>query len=83
MRTSIATLGGVLAVALAATATPALAQSGGGGGRGPDRAPRAGAAAPDVELHRLTPSGEPAKETVRVSSFRGKRAVVLIFGSYT
>ncbi len=41
-------------------------------------APKAGAPAPDFEL--TDPAGE---KTVRLSSFRGKSPVVLIFGSFT
>lgn len=41
-------------------------------------APKAGTPAPDFEL--TDPSGE---KTVRLSSFKGKAPVVLIFGSYT
>ncbi len=40
--------------------------------------PKAGDLAPDFELH--DPSGEHA---VRLSTFRGKRPVALVFGSYT
>lgn len=56
---------------------PALARQ-----RGRDR-PREGSLqvgdpAPDFELERLDGKGK-----VRLSSFKGKKAVVLIFGSYT
>ncbi len=41
-------------------------------------APKAGDMAPDFELR--DPAG---KEAVRLSSFRGKRPVALVFGSFT
>ncbi len=41
-------------------------------------APKAGDAAPDFEL-----SDPEGKRTVRLSSFKGKAPVVLLFGSYT
>ncbi len=43
------------------------------------RAPNVGDPAPNFELPRL---GD-AEQTVRLSDFRGKRPVALIFGSYT
>ncbi len=43
------------------------------------RAPKTGTDAPDFELPYL---GETEK-TVRLSDFRGKRPVALLFGSYT
>jgi hypothetical protein len=42
------------------------------------RVPRVGQMAPDFELR--TPDG---KQTIRLSSYRGQRPVVLIFGSHT
>ena len=51
--------------------------------------PRQGELAPDFTLPRLDPflSTDPAApatlDTVRLSSFKGKRPVVLIFSSYT
>ncbi len=42
------------------------------------RAPKVGDVAPDFELRDV--NGE---ETVRLSDFRGRKPVVLIFGSYT
>ena len=42
-------------------------------------APDVGAPAPDFELPRLSDRSQ----TVRLSEFRGKRPVALIFGSYT
>lgn len=42
------------------------------------RAPRVGDLAPDFTL--TAPSGD---RTVTLSSFRGKRPVALVFGSYT
>lgn len=47
-----------------------------------EASPRVGEIAPDFELERMTPSGERARETIRLSSLRG-RPVGLIFGSYT
>lgn len=57
----------------------------GGTGRGPlDRSRRGslkvGDEAPDFELQRL---GAKDEERVKLSSFQGKKPVVLIFGSYT
>lgn len=50
----------------------------------PERGPAVGAEAPDFALSRLVEGKDEAKpETVRLSSFRGQRPVVLIFGSYT
>ncbi len=57
------------------------ARSRGGRGRGAERPPSGapvGTLAPDFELQ--PPDGGP---TVSLSSFRGKKAVALIFGSYT
>lgn len=45
----------------------------------PDRAPKVGDAAPDFTLKKL---GD-AKTEVTLSSFKGKKPVVLIFGSFT
>ena len=53
------------------------------GRRGVDRAPKAGAPAPDFDLHRLGKKGKPSKKKVRLSDFKGKKAVALVFGSYT
>ena len=52
-------------------------------GRGPSDRPREGSLkvgdpAPDFELTRLDGKG-----TVKLSSFKGKRPVALVFGSYT
>lgn len=47
---------------------------------------KVGDAAPDFELKRLPAEGEKKAdppEQVKLSSFQGKRPVVLIFGSYT
>jgi hypothetical protein len=41
-------------------------------------APRAGDVAPDFELRDLN-----GKKPVRLSSYRGKRPVALVFGSFT
>ena len=69
------------------------AQNCAGQGRGADNAVvRVGAYAPDFNLPRLTitndPTGKPIgvireMDTVRLSSFRGKRPVCLIMSSYT
>ena len=71
-------------VLVALLAAPGFA-GGTRGGRGPLDRSRAGTLkvgdpAPDFELKRLA-SGE--GEMVKLSSFRGKQPVVLIFGSYT
>ena len=42
------------------------------------RAPKAGELAPDFDLSDVT-----GKISVRLSDFRGKKPVVLVFGSYT
>lgn len=49
--------------------------------RGPDNAPKAGSDAPDLTLFRL--ADKEKKEPVKLSSFEGKKPVVLVFGSYT
>lgn len=49
------------------------------GPRSNRRAPKVGAIAPDFELPRL----DDEEKSIRLSSFRGKRPVALIFGSYT
>jgi len=41
-------------------------------------APKVGSIAPDFELHDTN-----GKQSVKLSSYRGKTPVVLIFGSYT
>lgn len=41
-------------------------------------APRAGDLAPDFTLHEIE-----GKDSVTLSSFRGKKPVALVFGSYT
>lgn len=74
-----------IAFALALT-MPALAQRPGLKDRPkpqrPDHAPAAGSEAPDFDLSRLI-EGEASEDRVKLSSFRGKRPVVLVFGSYT
>ena len=66
----------------AAVASPLLAQpEGHRGGRGKDRvdnAPSVGDEAPNFKLQSKDGSTE-----VELASFRGKKPVVLIFGSYT
>ena len=42
------------------------------------KAPRAGDMAPDFTLHDIE-----GKDSVTLSSFRGKKPVALVFGSYT
>jgi hypothetical protein len=72
----------------------ACAGEGGGGKMPPDQSPEIGALAPDFELVRLdsflkvtaeAKPGEKARdpEKVKLSSFRGKRPVVLVLSSYT
>ncbi len=51
-------------------------------GRRVDRAPKVGEVAPDFELARLE-DGAPTEELVELSSFKGKKPVVLLFGSCT
>jgi hypothetical protein len=60
----------------AAARASAAGRSAGGGGRPP--APEVGAPAPDFDLPTRDGSA-----TVRLSSFRGERAVALVFGSFT
>lgn len=48
-------------------------------GKPPDRAPKAGSEAPNFKLKTL---GDPDQE-VELKSFKDKKPVVLIFGSYT
>ncbi|MAE77919.1 MAG: hypothetical protein CMJ85_13740 [Planctomycetes bacterium] len=49
------------------------------GGQQTQRVPQRGEVAPDFDL----PLVESVKQTLRLSNFRGKRPVALIFGSYT
>jgi len=74
----------VTALALTAGLQTAEAQGRrrGGQGRAPDTL-RQGQAAPDFELKLLDKDGKTSDETVKLSSFEGKKPVVLIFGSYT
>ena len=73
-------------VVLWGAAGAAMAERGGSGpgrrgrGRRPSRegSLKVGDAAPDFELKRLG-----GKDKVRLSSFKGKHPVVLVFGSYT
>ena len=76
---------GIASVLLVATACLGSADAQGRGPkgrgfvkRGPDDAPKVGAVAPTFKLKTLDGKGE-----VDLSTFRGKRPVVLIFGSYT
>ena len=49
-----------------------------------DRAPKVGTVAPDFELCRLKKDGtSDPKKKVKLSSFKGKKPVALVFGSYT
>ncbi len=72
----------VAAMFVAAMAMPGFAQRPGRPGPRPRReaapAPQAGQPAPDVTLRKLD-----SDETVKLSQFRGKKPVLLIFGSYT
>ena len=79
---------------LAVTVTSAAAQERRMRGR-QDRAPKVGQDAPDFELQRVIVSAKDAKEkatksatkkkpkTLKLSSFEGKKPVVLVFGSFT
>jgi hypothetical protein len=71
-----------LLLLLPLAAAPAQAQ-GRRGSRGPDKAPKVGAKAPDFLLHRLTAKGKKSKQTVKLSLACKKRPVALVFGSYT
>ena len=46
--------------------------------RGSDKAPKIGSKAPDFQLKVLN-----SKKKVKLSQFKGKKPVALIFGSYT
>lgn len=59
-------------------AGPGAAAPPGKQARGADRAPRVGQLAPDFRLKSLDGQSE-----TRLSQFRGKKPVVLFFGSYT
>ena len=48
-----------------------------------DLAPTQGSPAPDFDLFQLQPDGSLGKTKVKLSSFKGKRPVALVFGSYT
>ena len=51
-----------------------------------DRAPKVGQDAPDFELQRVMVSKKDTKKkpkTLKLSSFEGKKPVVLVFGSFT
>lgn len=65
------------AALVAAAAVPGFAQrSAGSAAR--SEAPQAGQPAPEVTLRKLD-----SDQTVKLSQFRGKKPVLLIFGSYT
>jgi len=69
----------VMAAAVLALAGSLAAQKPPPGARMPQEGgPKVGTAAPDFTLKNLDGKGE-----VKLSSFRGKQPVVLIFGSYT
>jgi peroxiredoxin len=51
------------------------------GGRPKDNAPKVGADAADFKLYRLDDKKQ--ENPVKLSDFKGKKPVVLIFGSYT
>ena len=94
-RNAIQAFGFGLAFASALFAGQASAQQGGPGGRGGAPAPAVGETAPDFSLAPIkfydlkgdrAVSAEEAGglyDSVRLSSFRGEKPVVLIFGSYT
>ena len=72
-----------LALVLLAEAGMAAAGRGGRrGGRG-DASPAVGAEAPDFELVTMKSFLAGKEEKVKLSSFRGKRDVVLVLSSYT
>ena len=48
-----------------------------------DLAPKQGSKAPDFEICRLVKGKANPKKKVKLSSFKGKRPVALVFGSYT
>jgi hypothetical protein len=48
-----------------------------------DLAPAQGKPAPDFELFQLQADGSLSKKKVKLSSFKGKQPVALVFGSYT
>ncbi|MBL4844974.1 MAG: hypothetical protein JKY65_05575 [Planctomycetes bacterium] len=48
-----------------------------------DLAPVEGSVAPDFDLFKLQADGSTSKKKVKLSSFKGKKAVALVFGSYT
>lgn len=78
----------VLAATLAVTAAAEPPAPRAVPGRGaPSGGPAVGDLAPDFDLPRLVPAtnGAPASvgETIRLSSFRTKRPVILILSSYT
>ena len=74
---------GMAAFALVlAGGAPALAQPNSGARPAPD-GPRVGELAPDFELPRLETLAGGAQATVKLSQFRGKSPVVLVFASYT
>ena len=52
-----------------------------GGKRPPDNAPKVGAEAADFTLYRL--DDKKKEKPVKLSDYKGKKPVVLVFGSYT
>jgi hypothetical protein len=86
-------LGALVPAVLGVVALVLAAQESLGQNRGADNPPvKVGQYAPDFELPRLTittdPSGKPIgviseTDTIRLSSFRGKKPVCLIMSSYT
>ncbi len=68
------------AVALSVGVRDALSQGRDMQKRPPKDAPRPGEDAPDFELAML---GGDAEDKIRLSDFKGKKPVVLVFGSYT
>jgi hypothetical protein len=81
---SLSTLALALALLAASAACGAAGQRRSGGRLGgPDTSPAVGAEVPDFELVTLKSFLAGKEEKVRLSSFREKRAVVLVLTSYT
>jgi hypothetical protein len=81
---SLLTLGLALELLVASTASGTAGQPRPGGRLGgADTSPAVGAEVPDFELVTLESFLAGKEEKVRLSSFRGKRDVVLVLTSYT
>ena len=76
LKTLLAGLGA--AALLVAASSDASAQGRRGRGRRIDKSPKVGTKAPDFKLKTLD-----GKKTVKLSEFKGKQPVALVFGSYT